>query len=125
MTSRSGLPFNSWISSPGLSPILSATEPFSTANTRSFCVESLRCAGASRYSCTALRTYADAENCFLVLLIPLPLAQSTSEVMQTGKCRHQAGHIENDVQFRNGHVLPIGVEHGQNGEHLHHSAGLS
>src|SRR6266849_1383985 len=100
MTSSSGLPLSSWISSPAFRPIRSASEPGSTATTRSTCSPAPRCGGASRYSCTALRTYADAENCFLVLLIGLPLTQTTHEIVQAGKHRHQPGRVKKDVQFR-------------------------
>src|SRR5258708_40044401 len=98
ITSSSGLPFNSRISSPGTSPTRSAREPCSTDRTRSFCVSESRCAAASRYSCTALRTYAEEENCFLVLLIQMPLTQAANEVVTAGECRHQSRRIEKDVQ---------------------------
>src|SRR6266700_489568 len=101
----------------------SATDPGSTASTLSACVSPPRCAGASRYSCTALRTYADAENCFL--FIEMPLAQAASEIVQAGENRHDSGHVKEDVQLRHGQMPPVHVQNRNHGGHLHHCARLS
>src|SRR5215471_14779863 len=126
MTSSSGFPFSSWISSPAFKPIRSASDPGSTASTRRRCPSSPRCAGASRYSCTALWTYAEAENCFFVtLVIRIPLTQAAGEIVQTGERGHETRHIEKNIQFGHDNVAPVDVQHREDGQDLHHGAGLA
>src|SRR5262249_14533942 len=125
ITSSSGSPFNSCISSPRFSPIRSATDPGSTASTRSFWPSAPLCAGALRYSWTAFLTYADAENCFLVLLIGRPFSKATNKVVQAGECGHQAGHIKKDIELGHTDMPPVDIEHREHSEHLHRCAGFS
>src|SRR6516165_12388717 len=103
----------------------SATDPESTDSTRSFWPSSPRCAGASRYSCTAFFTYAEAENCFFVLLIRVPLTQGAHEIVDAGERRHQSRHIEKDVQLGPGDVLPVEEENREDGQDLHEGGGLA
>src|SRR5215831_13762802 len=125
MTSSSGLPFSSWISSPGFRPIRSATDPGSTDSTRSFWPFSPRWAGASRYSCTAFFTYAEAENCFFVLLIGGPLTQGAHEIVDAGERCHESRHVKKNVQLGHNDVFPVEEQNRENRQDLHESAGLA
>src|SRR6185503_9109594 len=48
-----------------------------------------------------------------------------NQIVQSGKCGHEAGHIEEDLQLGNGHALPIAAKHRKDGYKVKHRRGLA